>query len=177
MYKYILNIYYKEHVLYIYIYVHIYIYIYIYICTCTCIIYIYIYIYVHVHVLTWFSHQYLKCCQFDIKSVIEYTKSLSATQFLTTKLMYHTINKIYTCTCTCIFLCIYVDTSVCLEVSISNVIPESIDICPQLHLKQISQSSGITLLIHTPPDTHWTTCMCTLIFNLCVHAWIRSLTL
>ena len=50
---------------------------------------------------------------------------------------------------------IYVDTSVCLEVSISNVIPESLDICPQLHLKQISQSSGITLLIHTPPDTHW----------------------
>ena len=43
----------------------------------------------------------------------------------------------------------------CLEVSISNVIPESLDICPQLHLKQISQSSGITLLIHTPPDTHW----------------------
>ena len=38
---------------------------------------------------------------------------------------------------------------VCLEVSISNVIPESLDICPQLHLKQISQSSGITLLIHT----------------------------
>ena len=37
----------------------------------------------------------------------------------------------------------------CLEVSISNVIPESLDICPQLHLKQISQSSGITLLIHT----------------------------
>ena len=52
----------------------------------------------------------------------------------------HTNN--YTCTC----------TSVCLEVSISNVIPESLDICPQLHLKQISQSSGITLLIHTPPD-------------------------
>ena len=49
---------------------------------------------------------------------------------------------------------IYGDTSVCLEVSISNVIPESLDICPQLHLKQISQSSGITLLIHTPPDTH-----------------------
>ena len=49
---------------------------------------------------------------------------------------------------------VYVDTSVCLEVSISNVIPESLDICPQLHLKQISQSSGITLLIHTPPDTH-----------------------
>ena len=43
---------------------------------------------------------------------------------------------------------------VCLEVSISNVIPESLDICPQLHLKQISQSSGITLLIHkhTSPD-------------------------
>ena len=45
---------------------------------------------------------------------------------------------------------------VCLEVSISNVIPESLDICPQLHLKQISQSLGITLLIHThthtPPD-------------------------
>ena len=40
----------------------------------------------------------------------------------------------------------------CLEVSISNVIPESLDICPQLHLKQISQSSGITLLIHTAPD-------------------------
>ena len=48
---------------------------------------------------------------------------------------------------------LYVGTSVCLEVSISNVIPESLDICPQLHLKQISQSSGITLLIHTPPDT------------------------
>ena len=47
---------------------------------------------------------------------------------------------------------LYVDTSVCLEVSISNVIPESLDICPQLHLKQISQSSGITLLIYTPPD-------------------------
>ena len=56
---------------------------------------------------------------------------------------------------------LYGDTSVCLEVSISNVIPESLDICPQLHLKQISQSSGITLLIHTPPDTHWTTCTCT----------------
>ena len=54
----------------------------------------------------------------------------------------------YICTCTCI----YGGTSVCLEVSISNVIPESLDICPQLHLKQISQSSGITLLIHTPPD-------------------------
>ena len=53
------------------------------------------------------------------------------------------------------YVLIYVDTSVCLEVSISNVIPESLDICPQLHLKQISQSSGITLLIHTPPDTHW----------------------
>ena len=51
---------------------------------------------------------------------------------------------------------LYVDTSVCLEVSISNVISESLDICPQLHLKQISQSSGITLLIHTPPDTHCT---------------------
>ena len=33
--------------------------------------------------------------------------------------------------------------------SISNVITESLDICPQLHLKQISQSSGVTLLIHT----------------------------
>ena len=42
---------------------------------------------------------------------------------------------------------------VCLEVSISNVIPESLDICPQLHLKQISQSSGITLLIHTHTHT------------------------
>ena len=48
---------------------------------------------------------------------------------------------------------IHVDTSVCLEVSISNVIPESLDICPQLHLKQISQSSGITLLIHTSRHT------------------------
>ena len=53
------------------------------------------------------------------------------------------------------YMYMYVDTSVCLEVSISIVIPESLDICPQLHLKQISQSSGITLLIHTPPDTHW----------------------
>ena len=50
---------------------------------------------------------------------------------------------------------IHVDTSVCLEVSISNVIPESLDICPQLHLKQISQSSGITILIHTSRHTHW----------------------
>ena len=49
---------------------------------------------------------------------------------------------------------------VCLEVSISNVIPESLDICPQLHLKQISQSSGITLLIHTHLQTGWTTCTC-----------------
>ena len=37
---------------------------------------------------------------------------------------------------------------------------ESLDICPQLHLKQISQSSGITLLIHThtPRDTVYSTC-------------------
>ena len=55
-------------------------------------------------------------------------------------------------------MCIYVDTSVCLEVSISNVIPESLDICPPLHLKQISQSSGITLLIHTSRHTLVTTC-------------------
>ena len=37
--------------------------------------------------------------------------------------------------------------------SVSNVIPESLDICSQLHLKQISQSSGITLLIHTSRHT------------------------
>ena len=48
----------------------------------------------------------------------------------------------------------YVCVCVCLEVSISNVIPESLDICPQLHLKQISQSSGITLLTHTHTHTH-----------------------
>ena len=54
-----------------------------------------------------------------------------------------------------LILVIYTVTSmcVCLEVSISNVIPESLDICPQLHLKQISQSSGITLLIHTSRHT------------------------
>ena len=46
-----------------------------------------------------------------------------------------------------------------MEVSISNVIPESLDICPQLHLKQISQSSGITILIHTSRHTHWTNCV------------------
>ena len=52
---------------------------------------------------------------------------------------------------------LYVTRSICryqcVSGGISNVIPESLDICPQLHLKQISQSSGITLLIHTPPDT------------------------
>ena len=69
-------------------------------------------------------------------------------------------------------LSVYGGTSVCLEVSISNVIPESLDICPQLHLKQISQSSGITLLIHTPPDTHWTTCTCT-----CTHSHMYMYTI
>ena len=56
---------------------------------------------------------------------------------------------------------VHVDTSVCLEVSISNVIPESLDICPQLHLKQISQSSGITLLIHTSRHRMDSTCIST----------------
>ena len=80
---------------------------------------------------------------------------------------------------------LYVDTSVCLEVSISNVIPESLDICPQLHLKQISQSSGITLPIHTPPDTdcistciyssikslHGVYCRLPIIYQSCLTAW------
>ena len=61
--------------------------------------------------------------------------------------------------------------TVCLEVSISNVIPESLNICPQLHLKQISQSSG-NYITYTHTSRQAGYCITSLSLSLSLHYFI-----